>query len=248
MRTDERADLVEHLEELRTRIIRSLLYIAAGGVAAWFCYDPLYHLLLAPVRASLVAAQGKIIYNTQLEPFMTRLQVSAIAGVIAASPGVLWEIWRFVAPGLTDNERRAVRPLLPVAGALFLAGVVLCYFIAPRGFVWLIGFAPEGTEGYFTLQKQVTLIAKLALAFGLCFELPLVLAFLVKVEVISADTLRRRRREAVVAIFFIAAAATPSTDWFTMMALATPMYALYEGTVWWAVITERRAAKERVRA
>jgi len=244
MKTDEKADLVEHLEELRFRIIRSLGYVGAGIAAGWFLYPYLYLILLAPIRKALQSASGKMFVSGPLEGFMTQFNVSVIAGVALAGPLVLWELWRFVGPGLTDTERRAARPLLPLAGVLFALGVALCYWMAPRMFIWLMGFTPPDAVAMFKLQEQVSLVAKMYLAFGLCFELPLLLAFLLKVGIITPEFLRRRRKEAIACIFLLAAVVTPTPDAFNMSMLAVPLVVLYELTVWWARATARKTKHE----
>ena len=248
MKPEEKADLVTHLEELRTRLIRAVLYLVAGTSGAWFCYHRLYDILLSPVLPALQRAGGNIITSTWMEGFLAQFQVSLIGGVTVAVPLLLWELWGFVAPGLTDTERRAARVVLPLSVLLFASGVALCFLLAPRAVVWMMSFNPPGAVPLFQLQKQVSLMAKLCLAFGLCFQLPLVVAFLVKVGIVGPQTLRAKRREAIVLIFLVAAVVTPTWDPLTMTILALPIVFLYEGTVWWAVLSERKARRAEQRA
>jgi sec-independent protein translocase protein TatC len=240
MREDDRADLVEHLEELRTRILRSILYLAVAAVAGWVLYNPAYVLLMKPIMAALKQFGGKMVLSTPMEAFFVRVQVSFALGLLLASPLVLYEIWAFVAPGLTRRERRAVVPLLPISALLALAGAALAYLLAFRFFPWMLRMAPPHVEGYFRLSDTILLMAKMLLAFAACFQMPIVLALLVKVGVVSSAFLAARRREAILAIAILAAVATPSGDAITMMMLAAPLYLLYEGTLLVARAIERR--------
>lgn len=248
LKEDEKLDLVEHLAELRIRIIRAIIYIVVGFAAAWALYPQIYRLLMAPLAKPISDAGGQIVFQMVTEGFMTRFQVSAVAGIMIAVPGVLFELWAFVAPGMTRDERRAAAPLLPAAIGLFAAGIALGYAITPRFVTWMLSpaFRPEGVGALFGLQRQVAFLAKLFLAFGICFQLPIVLLFLIKAGIISPDFLAARRREAVIGIMVIAAIVTPTWDVVTLMLLAGPMFVLFEGTIWFARFTERRreAAEE----
>lgn len=240
MREDERADLVEHLEELRSRIMRSIMYVCAMTVAGWVIYDYAYKFLTLPVTRAAEAAGGKIIFVNPLEAFWVRVQVSVVLGLLMAGPLVLWEVWAFVAPGLTRSERRALVPLLPISAALGLAGAALCYLASFRIFPWVIGMAPPGVQPLFRMNETILLLAKLLLAFAACFQLPIVLIFLVKVGIVSPDFLGARRREAIIGLVILAALVTPTGDALTMLILATPLYLLYEGTVVVARVVYRR--------
>jgi sec-independent protein translocase protein TatC len=243
VKEDEAIELVTHLEELRARIIRSLIYVVAGVAAGWVLYPGIYAVLMAPLADPIRAAGGRLRIGMLTEGFMLRFQISAIAGVVIALPGILFELWGFVAPGMTRDERRAAAPLLPAAGALFAAGVALGYVIIPRfvSFMLSSAFVPAGVEKIFDLQRQVGFLAKLLFAFGLCFQLPIALIFLIKAGIVSPEFLAARRREAVIAILIIAAVVTPTFDVLTLAMLAVPMLVLYEGTIWYARITDRRA-------
>jgi len=245
---DEKLDLVEHLEELRTRIIRSIIYVCVGFAAGWMLYPPIYHVLMAPLQGPIREVGGQIIFRGITEGFLTRFTVSGATGIVIALPGILYELWGFVAPGLTWSERRAAAPLLPAAVALFSAGIAVGYFITPRFVRWMLSppFRPEGIGILPSLQAQIGFLAKLYLAFGVCFQLPIVLMFLIKAGVISPDFLAARRREAVLAILVIAALITPTWDLVTMMILAGPMIVLFEGTIWLARFTERRQRTEEL--
>ena len=245
---DEKLDLVAHLEELRVRIIRSILYVVAGFIIGWVFYPQIYRIVMAPLVDPIRKVGGQLVFRAVTEGFMTRFQISGVAGIILAIPAVLYELWAFVAPGLTRDERRAAAPHLPIAVGLFASGVAVGYFITPRFVTWMLSpaFRPEGVGILPNLQPQVAFLAKLYLAFGICFQLPIVLMFLIKAGVLSPDFLAARRREAIIAIMVIAAVVTPTWDFVTMLILAGPMFVLYEGTIWFARATERhRRVEER---
>jgi sec-independent protein translocase protein TatC len=245
MREDERADLVDHLEELRNRILRSIFYVLAAATAGWFLQDYAYLLLMRPITAALNQFGGKMVLSTPMEAFFVRVQLSFAIGLFVASPLVLYEIWGFVAPGLTKIERKAVVPLLPVSALLALAGASLAYLLSFRFFPWMLALAPPHVEGYFRLRDSILLMAKMLLAFAACFQMPIVLVFLVKAGIVSPVFLAARRREAIVGIVVLAAVATPSGDAITMMMLAVPLYLLYEGTLVVARRIERRQSASR---
>jgi len=245
MREGERADLVDHLEELRARILRSIFYALAATIAGWFLYDYAYLLLMRPIIVALKQFGGKMVLSTPMEAFFVQVQVSFAIGLFLASPLVLYEIWGFVAPGLTNRERRAVAPLLPVSALLAAAGAALAYLLSFRFFPWMLSLAPPGVEGYFRLRDSILLMAKMLLAFAACFQMPIVLVFLVKAGVVSPGLLAARRREAIIGIIVLSAIATPSGDAITMMMLAAPLYVLYEGTLIVARRIERRQSATR---
>jgi sec-independent protein translocase protein TatC len=242
---EEKLDLVEHLEELRTRIIRCIIYVVIGFAAGWMLYGHIYRLLMAPLVEPIQEAGGQIVLRAITEGFFTRFTVSAVAGIIIAVPGILYELWAFVAPGLTRDERRAAAPLIPGALGLFAAGVAVGYLITPRFVRWMLSpaFRPEGVGILPTMQSQIAFLAKLYLAFGLCFQLPIVLLFLIKAGVVSPEFLAARRKEAFIGILIVAAVVTPTWDVVTLSLLAVPMLALYEGTIWFARISDWRRRK-----
>ena len=246
MKEDERADLVTHLEELRSRLLRILLYATAGLVLAWAFYPWIYRFLAAPVMGPLRAAGGQLTVRGLLEGFWVRCVISLVVGCFVASPFIFYETWAFVAPGLTPRERRAGAPLLPVATLLFLGGVALGYAITRPSVSWLLKFVPPDTAALLTLNDTLVLLLKFYLAFGLSFQLPLVIIFLASIGLIRYSLLIGRWREAVVAIFVIAAIITPTWDPLTMTVCALPMVLLYALTTWVVKVIERR--RERAQA
>lgn len=244
MNDDRRLDLVSHLDELRGRLLRCLLYATAGMGLAWVFYDYVYGWLMHPVAGALKAHGGEIQVISLMEGFWTQCQISLVVGLVAVSPLLLYELWSFAGPGLTPRERRAVRPVFPAAGVLFAMGVVMGYLLAARFISVMLKFVPKDAVARLTLNYSVLLLAKFLLAFGLAFQLPIVMVILARLGIIDSRLLVVRWREAVVCIFLIAAVATPSPDPITMTLAAMPLVMLYLGTIQVIKWMERRAARD----
>ena len=248
MKENETADLVTHLTELRARLLRILLYLVLGLAVAWVAFPWVFQALILPVKAVLKGHQGKLQYLDMQEPFWVRWQVSFYLGMILALPFALWEIWRFVAPGLTRNERRAVGPIVPVSGLLFLCGVALGYWITPPMLQWFASLGQPGVDIQVAVQRQTVFLAKFYLAFGLSFQLPLVVAALARAGIVKTQTLLHRWREATFLIFLAAAIITPSWDPFSMFACALPMVILYLTMIGFLWRGEKRRQKAALAA
>lgn len=244
MRQEDRADLITHLAELRARVLRALAYLALAMVVVWIFFDPLYRLLIGPVARALKKAGGELMVYEVLEPLMVRLGVVLVGGLILALPFVFYEVWSFVAPGLTASERRAARPLVPISGLLFLMGVAMGYLVTGTAVQALLRFNPPGTEIRLSLNRTVLLLVKFYLAFGLGFQLPIVIVLLAKVGIVDSRMLLAKWREAVVAIFVAAAIITPTWDPITLTICALPLVGLYMATVGVVKLMERRERKE----
>ena len=245
MNDENRADLVSHLAELRTRLIRGLVYVTLTMALAWIFFDPLYRLMVAPVRGPLEEFGGELTVRMLLEGLLVKLEIVLVAGVILASPLITYEIWGFIAPGLTSNERRAARPLIPAAMLLFLAGVTMGYFLTGPAVRALLRFIPPETAALLTLNDTILLLLKFYLAFGLGFQLPIVLILLAKLGLVDSRMLAKRWREAVVIIFVMAASITPTWNPFTLTIAAIPMMLLYMGTIAVVKLIERGDRKRR---
>lgn len=231
MEDEKRADLISHLAELRGRILRALCYAVAGTAAVWVFYAPIYGLVTRPIARALEARGGEIIVTHFMEGFLVRFEISLVGGLILAAPFIYWEVWAFVAPGLTRRERRAARPLVPVSGMLFMAGVALGYLLTEPTVAWLLRMNPPETVPRYRLNENMLLLLRFYLAFGLAFQLPIVLVLLAKIGIVDSGLLLSRWRESVVLVFVIAAVITPTWDPFTMTLCALPMVGLYLGTI-----------------
>lgn len=225
---DRKAELTEHLAELRGRLIRSIIYVAVGAIVAWVQYDKwLYNLLVSPMMAVLKDLKSTFLLTSFPEAFMIRLQICIVAGLILASPLVTYELWAFVSPGLTANEKRPAKWIFPLALVLFCSGVSLCYFILPAAFHWFASYVPKGAELKPTVQGSILFSVKMLFMFGVVFELPVVLMLLAKVGIVNSRMLRQNWRIAMVLVSVVAAVTTPSNDAFSMLMMAVPVAVLY---------------------
>ncbi len=241
--SDKRATLIGHLSELRWRFLRSLAYMTLGATAAWLVYDPLYTFLLRPIRIPLEKAGGELAVRSLLEGFLLKCEIAAVGGLVLAAPLIYWEVWSFVTPGLTRRERSATRLLVPLSALLFLAGVGLAYAITVPSVTWLLHYLPPKTLALISLNETVLLILKFYLAFGLSFQLPIILIVLAGLGIVNSSLLCSRWREATIGIFVIAAIITPTWDPITMTICALPMSVLYLGTIGAVKVMERRRGR-----
>lgn len=243
MNDEQRSDLVSHLTELRSRLLRAIIYAVAGMVVVWIFFDRLYRFMVRPIEEPLKQIGGELTVRGLLEGLLVKLEIALVGGIILALPFILYEVYAFVAPGLTRSERRAVRPLLPVAGVLFVAGVVAGYLITGPAVRTLLRYIPPETRALLTLNETILLLLKFYLAFGLGFQLPIVIVLLAKLGIIDSRVLISRWREAVVGIFVLAAFITPTWDPITLTVAAMPMVVLYIGTIGAVKLIERSERK-----
>lgn len=243
-----RMPLMAHLEELRRRLLICVLAVIAGAVICWFFYPRILDLLLEPycrLRGSAgsipVFGEGcDLLVTDPLEPLSVRLMVAGYGGLALAVPVVLWELWKFVAPGLLARERRWALPFVLVGVLLFAAGCVLAYWSIPRALDFLVGIGGPDLVSVFSPARYLGFVVKMTVAFGIGFEFPLVLVFLQIIGVVSPTALRRFRRIAVVGIVALVALLTPSGDPFTLLVLSVPMLVFYEVAILFGVLIERR--------
>jgi len=254
VRDRKEASFLEHLEELRQRLIRCIIYIAVGMAAAWFVKGQLMDVVRAPLErgAEMAGVHPTLILTEVAAGLIVSIQVAAVAGIILASPLWLMEAWLFIEPALEDHERRWVVPLLPAAVLLFLSGVVFCYWLSPRAFSILLGFQLKmiGTEAspILELRNYLTLFLRLLLVFGAMFELPLVTMFLSAVGIVKSEFLARHWRIAVVLIAVVGAIVTPTPDAVTLSFLLGPMFGLYALSVLLARLVEKGRRKRQSEA
>jgi len=227
---DAQMELVEHLAELRTRIFRSIIYVVAGMALTYGLFNSLFQLLWNPIAPTLTHVEGKPVFSGAMEPFLLRMQICLIGGLTAAFPFVIYELWGFIAPALTPEERKPVTYLAPFSVLLFLAGVGTAYACLPATYSWAMSYAddlgvPVGV--YLNPGQYILLSVKILLAFGIAFQLPLILLFLAWIGLINADLMTQYWRHATVVIAVVAAVLTPSNDPLTMLMMAVPMAGLY---------------------
>ena len=219
-----------HFSELRTRLIRCILAILVGTIVCFSFAPTIYRFLALPVYDALPAEARSLVFLSPVEPFFVYLKVSVLAGFMATSPFVFYQIWRFIAPGLYQHEKRALIPLVAASTLIFIVGAAFCYyFVLPLGMKALIG---AGQTDDFSANAQISMASyynltiRLIAAFGFVFEMPIFSMFLTKLGVITYKTLTKHWRIAVVLIFILAALLTPP-DAITQIALALPMCLLY---------------------
>ncbi len=243
--------LREHLSELRSRLVKALLAIAVGMAVAWAFYDEIFTVIRAPFDAVVeaAAAQGRdmtLAFTGVADPFVMQLKVAGVTGVLLATPVWLYQLWRFVTPGLHRNERRWALGFALVATPMFLAGAALAYSVLPRGLEILLGFTPENIENIISVDRYLSFFLRMMLVFGLGFMLPILVFGLNLAGVLSASRLWSWWRWIVLGVVVFAAVATPTGDPFNLALLAVPMLLLMllAGLACW--LNDRRRGRRQV--
>ena len=224
---EKKLPLTAHLQELRKRLIFSFVAIGVGFFVCYYFKEYLFNILAAPLL-KVMPIGGSLIFTSVAEAFFTYMKVTFIAAVILVSPLVLYQIWAFVAPGLYQKEKRYVVPFV-LGGSLFFAvGVLFAYFVTiPIGFKFLLGYATDFIKPLPSMKEYLSFSIKFLLAFGLCFEFPVVLVLLARIGVVDAKMLARQRKYAILLIFIFAAIITPP-DFISQVLMALPLWGLYE--------------------
>lgn len=237
--------LMEHLVELRSRLIKCFIAIAVGALAGWLLYKPVLSLLMDPLRdlADDPNVSDKFISFDPLEQFMLRIKMSTYLGIALAMPFLLWQIWAFIAPGLYQNERRYAGAFVGSATVLFAMGAAIAYYTLPQALGFLQSVGGDDVLYQYTTESYIMLILYMMLAFGVGFQFPIVVVFLQLVGIVTPQQLSQFRRFAIVIIFVAAAVITPSADPISLFALALPMCLFYEVSILIGRLVKRRQAK-----
>jgi sec-independent protein translocase protein TatC len=246
-----RMSLIEHLTELRSRLIKSVLAISLGAVVGFILYQPIFDVLIDPYRQLCEGSDNaldencRLLITDPLEGFSVRLKVSTYGGIALAMPVLLWQLWRFVSPGLYAREKRYAIPFIGGALALFVMGAGIAYWTMPKAIEFLVSIAGEDNVVVaYSPAKYFQLIVYMMLAFGIGFQFPIVLIFLQLIGVLDPATLAGVRRYAIVGIAVLVAVITPSADPISMLALTIPMVIFYEiSIVVGRVLVRRRDAE-----
>jgi sec-independent protein translocase protein TatC len=250
--TDARMPLMEHIRELRNRVIKIALAVIAGMVVGWFVYPHVWHFIQTPycrahfathVPGQKGTTNSCVLYVTGIfDGFFLRLKLAFIVGVIISSPVWLYQFWAFIAPGLYARERRWAYFFVGSAVPLFGMGGVFAYFAMTRGLQFLLGLVPSNVDPIITITTYLSYALAMLLIFGLAFELPLVLIMLNLARLLTHQRFRKWRRVIIFAVFAFAAVATPSPDPLTMLLLAVPCVILVEIAEVFTWLNDRRRA------
>lgn len=244
--SNDKMPFTQHLEELRKRLIISVVAVFVGFLVSYGFKEAIFEVLMKPwIEALPKGVEAKLIYTAPHEAFFTYMKVSFIAGFGLAVPVILYQFWRFVAPGLYENEKRYMLPVVFCSTFFFLGGACFGYFfVFPVGFQFFTSFASEYITPMISTKEFLSFTTRLLLAFGFVFELPIFAFFLAKLGLIKPDFLKRHRRYAIVVIFIVAAALTPGPDVFSQLLMAGPLLVLYEASVWITYFFGRKPAAE----
>lgn len=231
--------LIEHLEELRYRLVVSIAAILVGSTVGWILYDRVVDLLLNPYcdyyaripRGVRPTARCTLFFSEPLGSVLIKLKLVVFIGLFIALPVVLFQLWKFVVPGLTRRERRLAIPFVGSSVALFALGALFAYWTLPRALGFLLGFGGSQVVPVLGGDRFFSFVMLVALSFGIGFEFPIVLVFLQAAGVIGTEHLKTWRRGAVLFIFVFAAIITPSGDPYTLLAMAVPMVLFYEAAI-----------------
>jgi sec-independent protein translocase protein TatC len=245
---DGRMPLMEHLRELRNRLIKAILALVLGGIVGWIFFDPVWDFLKEPYEQippdNCIAGKCDLVVHGIFDGFFIHLKVALIVGAVLSSPIWLYQIWAFVAPGLYQRERRWTYTFMAAAVPLFGLGAALAYVTMDKGLKIFIGLAPGDTDVLVGVQDYLSYAQAMLFIFGLTFELPLFVVMLNFVGVLTHQRIRRSRRLLIFGVFVFAAVATPSQDPFTMLALALPTIVLFEVAEVIAYFHDRRRSRE----
>jgi sec-independent protein translocase protein TatC len=240
--------LWDHLTELRGRLVKSCIAVAIGATICWVLYPQIFEILIGPLEASAPkgAIEGGAAQLVTLDPteaFGVRIKIATYGGIALAMPVLLWQLWRFIAPGLYSNEKKWAAWFVACGTVLFFLGAGIAFWTMPKALDFLQGVGGDYFIETYSPAKYLRLIIYMMLAFGLGFEFPILLAFLQMAGVITTDQLRQFRRYAIVGIAVAVAVVTPSADPVSMLALTLPMCLFYEGAIIFGRLRQRSKRK-----
>ena len=243
---------LDHLEELRKRIVYSIAAVAVGFFACWWKVEAIYDIMQRPIMDALRnnGMSEKLVYLNPTEPFNLYLKIAALAGLFLTSPFVLYQVWMFISPGLYRKEKKYVVPFMVSTIALFSAGGIFGYkFVYPYALTFLINFGKQ-FQPMITVGEYTQLFLSVVLGMGLIFEMPILVFFLALMGIMSAGFMWKNFRYAILVIFIVAAIVTPTTDILNMCIFAAPMIALYAISIGvaWLVHPKQRAARREKQA
>lgn len=243
MDEQEKIPFTEHLEELRKRLIVCFIAVGVGFVLSYGFKEKLFQILTRPL-IRVMQTGDKLIFTGLPEAFFTYLKVAFLSGIILAAPVIFYQFWMFVAPGLYDKEKRLMVPVVVLSTVFFVGGAFFGYFIVfPYGFKFFLGFASETIRPLPSMREYLGFASKLLLAFGVVFELPLIITLLAKLGMVSVSFLKKNRKYALL-LFFIGAAILTPPDVVTQIMMALPLILLYEISIIGARIFGKKSSEE----
>lgn len=250
---DDRMSFTDHLGELRNRLIKSVLAVVAGAMVVFVFYDPILDFLAGPYQdwcrsKPSQCTTSDFIITGPLDGFAIRIKVAGWGGLALALPIVLWQVWRFVTPGLHPKEKKYALPFVFTSVLLFFLGAAVAYWTLPKALDFLISFSGDSVRPLFTPNSYISVVVLMMVAFGASFLFPVLLVFLEIVGVLTPRTLSQFRRYAYVIIVVFAAIITPSGDPYSMLALAVPMVIFYEISILIGRLIVRSRTKAAARA
>ena len=243
----DKAPITEHLSELRSRILVSLIFIIIAFGVSFYFSEYIFRVLLSPLHSTLKLSLEspyvtiiptknpdiKLVFLAPAEALWMHIKISFISAFIISSPLVFYETWRFIAPGLLEHERRYAMPFVLTTSVLFSAGALFCFIIIlPFAMNFLLTYKTENLQPMISVGKYIDFSLKFILAFGAIFELPVVVVFLTKMGIVTPQFLAENRKYAVLIAFIIAAVLTPTPDAFNQTLMAVPIIILYEAGIW----------------
>ncbi|PKN60196.1 MAG: twin-arginine translocase subunit TatC [Deltaproteobacteria bacterium HGW-Deltaproteobacteria-11] len=237
---EDKLPLTAHLEELRKRLVRSLIAIGVGFGACYYFKDGLFKIITKPLR-DVLPKDSYMIYTSLPEAFFTYMKIAFFASLVLTAPFTLYQIWKFISPGLYSREKKYVIPFVLTSTLLFFGGILFAYFLAlPPAFGFFVEFSTDSLRPMFTMREYLSFALKFLLAFGVSFQLPVFIFFMTKLGIVNSQLLAKQRRYAILIIFITAAILTPSPDAFTQIIMAIPLMVLYEFSVFIAKFAEKK--------
>lgn len=245
MTHDEKQPFLTHLEELRKRLINCAIAVGIGFVACYIFSEELFQILVSPLKAAM--PQGdRLIFTNLPEMFFTYIKTAFVGGILLMAPFIFYQMWLFIAPGLYQNEKRYVIPFVAFSTLLFVGGGLFGYFIVfPFGFKFFMGFANDYVQALPSVQQYFSFSSKLLFAFGMVFELPVVVFFLAKMGLVTPDFLRKQRKYAILLTFVVASILTPP-DVITQFMMAVPLIILYEVSIFIAKFARKKKVEDEI--
>src|SRR2546428_6131634 len=222
---EDRMSFMEHLGELRVRIVRALYALLVGSVPGLYFSQQIVDWLARPVTK----LNYSLVFTAPAEAFWVQMKVGLIVGLFIAAPGILWQVWKFIAPGLHEHEKKYAAPFVIIGSLLFMVGGAFSLFVVtPYAIAFLLSYARETLQPMITLENHIDFLLKFTLAFGAVFELPLIITLLARMGVVTAKQLSKNRKYAILGAFIADAVLTPTPDAFNQTLMAGPLILLYE--------------------